>query len=93
MAFLNMIFLCLFRSVNPMKMITGLSAMTAIWGECIYLFSERESLLKIKRSYPQVGIVLTVICAGFVVYTINSVVFLLFSILLSLCGKSSFYNK
>ncbi|XP_034189264.1 PRA1 family protein Jwa [Osmia lignaria lignaria] len=72
-------------SVNPMKMIIGLSAMTAIWGACIYLFSERESLLKLKRSYPQIGIILTVICAGFVVYTINSVVFLLFSILLSVC--------
>lgn len=83
--YMGILIILIVASVNPMKMIISLPAMMAMWVECMYLFSEHESLLKIKRSYPQVGIILTVICGGFIVYTINSVVFLLFSILLSFC--------
>lgn len=74
-------------------MIVGITAAMAIWGECIYLFSEKESLLKFKRTYPQVGVILTIICGSFVIYTINSVLFVLFGILLSFCGKFFFYIK
>lgn len=73
-------------------MIVGITAAMAIWGECIYLFSEKESLLKFKRTYPQVGVILTIICGSFVIYTINSVLFVLFGILLSFCGKFFLYK-
>lgn len=70
-----------------MKMIVGISTLMAVWAECTYLFSEKESLLKFKRTYPQVGVILTIICAAYVLYTINSVLLVLFGILLSFCGK------
>lgn len=70
-----------------MKMIVGISALIAVWAECTYLFSEKESLLKFKRTYPQVAVILTIICAAYVLYTINSVLLVLFGILLSFCGK------
>lgn len=73
-------------------MIVGISAVMAVWGECIYLFNERESLLKFKRTYPQVGVILTIVCASYAIYTINSVLFVSFGILLSICGKFLFYT-
>ncbi|XP_006618262.1 PRA1 family protein 3 isoform X2 [Apis laboriosa] len=86
----NYLYMCIaiilvVASVHPVKMIVGITAAMAIWGECIYLFSEKESLLKFKRTYPQVGVILTIICGSFVIYTINSVLFVLFGILLSFC--------
>ncbi|XP_050583129.1 PRA1 family protein 3 [Bombus affinis] len=71
--------------VHPMKMIIGISTLMAVWAECTYLFNEKESLLKFKRTYPQFGVILTIICAAYVLYTINSVLLVLFGILLSFC--------
>ncbi|KOC59325.1 PRA1 family protein 3 [Habropoda laboriosa] len=70
--------------LHPMKMMIGVISMMAIWGECAYLFSEDEALLDFKKSYPQVGIVIAVIFGSFVVYTINSLLFALCGVLLSL---------
>ncbi|KAK9302666.1 hypothetical protein QLX08_005398 [Tetragonisca angustula] len=86
----NYLYMCIaillvVASVNPMKMIVGISTVMAVWGECIYLFNERESLLKFKRTYPQVAVILTIVCASYAIYTINSVLFVLFGILLSIC--------
>ncbi|XP_076760896.1 PRA1 family protein Jwa [Xylocopa sonorina] len=70
-------------SVNPMKGIVGISAMMAIWGKCTYSFNNNESFLKFKETYPAVGLILTVVCGIYVLYTINSVLIILFGILLS----------
>ncbi|CAK9819913.1 PRA1 family protein 3 [Anthophora plagiata] len=69
--------------LHPMKMMVGITSMMAIWGECIYLFSEDEALLDFKRSYPQIGIILTIIFGSYVIYTIHSLLFALCGILLS----------
>lgn len=72
-------------SVNPMKGIVGISAMMAIWGKCTYSLNNNESFLKFKRTYPAVGLILTAVCGIYVLYTINSVLIVLFGILLSVC--------
>lgn len=72
-------------SVHPMKGITGISTLGAIWIYCMYLFNEREQLLKFKRAYPQVGVIITIALIIYILFTINSVLFILFGVLLSFC--------
>lgn len=72
-------------SMHPSKMFFGIVSMLVIWGQCLFVFSQNESVGTIKRQYPQLQIILTVVCACFVVYTVSSILLLLFSLLLSFC--------
>ncbi|XP_076236654.1 PRA1 family protein Jwa [Calliopsis andreniformis] len=72
-------------SMHPSKMLLGVVSMLVIWGQCLFLCSQNETICTLKRQYPQLQVILTVICACFVVYTVNSIFILLFSLLLSFC--------
>ncbi|XP_031832987.1 PRA1 family protein Jwa isoform X1 [Nomia melanderi] len=72
-------------SMNPSKLFVGLLSMAAICGQCLFLFTNNEEICKIKKQYPQLQIIFLVVCAFFVIYTINSILVLLFGILLAFC--------
>ncbi|XP_053973183.1 PRA1 family protein 3 [Hylaeus anthracinus] len=82
--YMSITIILLVGSMNPSKMFLGLLAMAVVWGLCLFVFAENEGMIhQVKRQYPQLQIIFLVICACFVVYTINSILLLLFSLLLS----------
>ncbi|XP_076675542.1 PRA1 family protein Jwa isoform X2 [Andrena cerasifolii] len=72
-------------SMHPLKMVVGMLAMLAIWGQCFFVFSGNTSICEIRRQYPQLPIILTVICACYVAFQRYAVLIFLFSLLLSFC--------
>ncbi|XP_076640829.1 PRA1 family protein Jwa isoform X2 [Halictus rubicundus] len=69
--------------LHPKELLLG-----ALSGAIMYLFllTEHEELCAIRRQYPVVQTIFLIICAGFVLYIVNSIfLILLFTILLPFC--------
>lgn len=68
-------------------MLYGLLAMSVIWIQYVFVFYETEGMIyEIKRQYPKLQSILLVISACYAIYNINSILLVLFSLLLSIGG-------
>lgn len=81
----SIIIVLLVGLTNPTKMLYGLLAMSVIWIQYVFVFYETEGMIyEIKRQYPKLQSILLVISACYAIYNINSILLVLFSLLLSI---------
>ncbi|OAD62471.1 PRA1 family protein 3 [Eufriesea mexicana] len=77
-------------SINPVKMLIGMATLVSICGMFFYYFEIDEFCVRLKRNFPQIGVIYAIMCGSTIFYTQDSVIYALFSILLSFCGKFFF---
>ncbi|XP_048510987.1 PRA1 family protein 3 isoform X2 [Athalia rosae] len=80
--FMSVIIFLIVGLIHPVKMFVGALSMCVALGLFAYISSEGRAIHRIKKDYPAQGIGLVLLAAGFLAYTVGSLLVFLMGILL-----------